>query len=94
MQKITNKKYQFSLAATLVFLDVKNLSEDLDKKEADNISKLLQEKGIGHKKAYLQKLKDGGGAVCQIDQDLDVNDRVAKTNAVVNMGMILFIRQF
>ncbi|MDA9818162.1 TM0106 family RecB-like putative nuclease, partial [Flavobacteriaceae bacterium] len=68
------------------FLDVKNLSEDLDKKEADSTNKLLQEKGIEHEKAYLQKLKDEGKSVCEIDQDSDVNDRVAKTNEAIKHG--------
>ena len=94
MQKTDGNKYLFSpsdLTTFLAchhasFLDVKSLSEDLTKKEQDSSSKLLQEKGIEHEKAYLQKLKDEGKSVCEIDQDLPINDRVSKTTEAIKSG--------
>lgn len=94
MQKTDSSKYLFSpsdLTTFLAchhasFLDVKSLSEDLTKKEQDSSSKLLQEKGIEHEKAYLQKLKIEGKSICEIDPDLPINDRIAKTIEALKDG--------
>ncbi len=67
-------------------MDFKSLSEDLTKKEQDSSSKLLQEKGIEHEKAYLQKLKGEGKSICEIDPNLPINDRVAKTIEALKDG--------
>ena len=94
MQKTGSNKYLFSpsdLTTFLAchqasFLDFKSLSEDLTKKEQDSSSKLLQEKGIEHEKAYLQKLKGEGKSICEIDPNLPINDRVAKTIEALKDG--------
>lgn len=94
MQKSADNKYLFSPSDLTTFLschhasflDVKNLNEDLEKKEQDNTSKLLQEKGIEHEKAFLQKLKDEGKSVCEIDPNLDINDQISKTIDAIKSG--------
>ena len=94
MQKIDSNKYLFlpsDLTTFLAchhvsFLDVKSLSEDLTKKERDSSSKLLQEKGIEHEKTYLQKLKIEGKSICEIDPNLPINDRIAKTIEALKDG--------
>ena len=51
------------------FLDVKALSEDMDKAEASTTGQLLQQKGLEHEAAYLQQLKDEGKSVVEIPKD-------------------------
>ena len=48
------------------FLDVKALSEDMDKAEASTTGQLLQQKGLEHEAAYLQLFKDEGKSVVEI----------------------------
>lgn len=38
------------------FIDVKSLSEDMDKAKVRTTGQLLQKKGLEHEAAYLQKL--------------------------------------
>jgi uncharacterized protein len=57
------------------FLDVKALSESMDKAEASTTVQLLQQKGLEHEAAYLQQLKDEGKSVVEIPKDRNLQDR-------------------
>ncbi len=61
------------------FLDVKALSEDMDKAEASTTDQLLQKKGLEYEAAYLQQLKDEGKSVIEISKDRNLQDRAKLT---------------
>jgi hypothetical protein len=48
------------------FLDVKALSEDMDKTEANTTFQRLQKKGLDHEMVYLQQREDEGKSVIGI----------------------------
>ena len=61
------------------FLDVKALSEDMDKTEASAMGQLLRKKGLEHEAAYLQRLKDEGKTIVEIPKDRNLQDRANLT---------------
>ncbi len=68
------------------FLDVKALSEDLDRTEASTVGQLLQKKGWEHEAAYLQRLKDEGKTVVEIPKGRNFQDRAARTLDAMKSG--------
>ena len=68
------------------FLDVKALSEDMDKAEASTTGQLLQKKGLEHEAAYLQQLKDEGKSVVEITKDRNLQDRAQLTLEAMQFG--------
>ena len=68
------------------FLDMKALSEDMNKTEANTISQLLQKKGLEHEAAYLQHLKDDGKMVIEIPKDGNLQDRAKLTLEAMQSG--------
>ncbi len=68
------------------FLDVKALSEDMDKAEASTTGQLLQQKGLEHEAAYLQQLKDEGKSVVEIPKDRNLQDRAQLTLEAMQSG--------
>jgi len=95
MQISSNKsKYSYSPSDLVTFsgcrhasfLDVKSLTEDIEKAEESASGKLLQQKGFEHEAAYLQHLKDEGKTVVEIPKDRSINDRVVMTMKAVRSG--------
>ncbi len=68
------------------YLDVKALSEKMDKAEADMMGKLLQKKGLEHEAAYLRKLKDEGKSVIEIPKNHNLKDRTNLTLEAMQSG--------
>ena len=68
------------------FLDVKALSESMDKAEASTTAQLLQQKGLEHEAAYLQQLKDEGKSVIEIPKDRNLQDRAQLTLEAMQSG--------
>ena len=68
------------------FLDVKALSETMDKAEASTTGQLLQQKGLEHEAAYLQQLKDEGKSVIEIPKEPNLQDRVRLTREAMQSG--------
>ena len=68
------------------FLDVKALSESMDKAEASTTGQLLQQKGLEHEAAYLQQLKDEGKSVVEIPKDRNLQDRAQLTLEAMQSG--------
>ena len=68
------------------FLDVKALSEDIDKAEANTTAQLLQQKGLEHEAAYLQQLKDEGRSVVEIPKDRNLEDHTQLTLEAMQSG--------
>lgn len=69
------------------FLDVKALSEDMDKAEPSTTGQLLQKKGLEHEAAYLQRLKDEGKTVVEIPKDRNLQDRAKLTLEAMQSGV-------
>ena len=68
------------------FLDVKALSEDMDKAEASTTGQWLQQKGLEHEAAYLQQLKGEGKSVVEIPKDRNLQDRTQLTLEAMQSG--------
>ena len=68
------------------FLDVRALSEEMDKAEASATGQLLQRKGLEHEAAYLQQLKDEGKTVVEIPKDRNLQDRTNLTLEAMQSG--------
>ena len=68
------------------FLDVKALSESMDKTEASTTAQLLARKGLEHEAAYLQQLKDEGKSVVEILKDRNLQDRAQLTLEAMQSG--------
>ena len=68
------------------FLDVRALSEDISKAEADDLLRLLQEKGFEHEARYLDRLKDQGNTVVEIPKRGDLHNRAKLTLDAMRSG--------
>ena len=61
----------------LTFLDMTNFVTPLQKNVVDAEGKLIQEQGIAHEKAYLQKLIDSGLTVRDVTENVGSNEQKA-----------------
>ncbi|OED38001.1 nuclease [PVC group bacterium (ex Bugula neritina AB1)] len=69
------------------FLDVRALSEDMDRSEISTTGQLLQKKGLEHEAAYLEELKSEGKTVVEIPKDRDLSDRTKLTIEALQSGV-------
>lgn len=69
------------------FLDVKALSENIEKTAPSEISKLLSDKGLEHEANYLQHLKDKGKTVVEIPKGRDLQKRADLTLDALKSGV-------
>lgn len=69
------------------WLDVRSLTEDLDKAEADATMRLLQEKGLAHERAYLEQLRNEGRSIAEIDGTGTVPERADATRSAMEAGV-------
>ena len=67
-------------------LDVRQLTEPVAFGEDDAQTRLLQEKGLAHERAYLQRLRDAGRSVVEIADSGSLEDRAARTLAAMQAG--------
>ena len=68
-------------------LDLLHLDTPLERAEEDEQARLLQEKGLEHERAFLQRLVDAGKGVVDIgDSGQDVDHRVAATLRAMHDG--------
>jgi len=67
-------------------LDYRNLDEKLETTDADATAEILQQKGIAHEKAYLDKLKADGRQVAVISDHAKLPDRVRMTLDAMRHG--------
>lgn len=93
MQKISSKIFysatditHFSECQHLTWLDRLNLDEPMEKAEADDQTKLIQDKGFAHEKKYLGRLGELHQNITEIAQDASLNERVAATLAAIRDG--------
>lgn len=68
------------------FLDVKALSEDMDKAQDSAIGQLLQKKGLEHEAAYLQQLKAENKTVVEIPRSSNLQQRNRRTLKAMQSG--------
>jgi uncharacterized protein len=94
MQQYGNDQILYSPSDLVTFLgcrhasslNVKALSEDMDKAEASTTGQLLQNKGLEHEATYLQQLKDEGKTVVEIPKDRNLQDRTQLTLEAMQSG--------
>ena len=67
-------------------LDFRALDEELETTDADATAEILQQKGIAHEKAYLDKLKADGRQVAVISDHAKLPDRVRMTLEAMRQG--------
>lgn len=93
MQKIASKIVHsatdlthFAECQYLTWLDRLNLDEPMEKTEADDQTKLIQDKGFAHEKNYLDKLGELHQNITEIAKNASLDDRVAATFAAIRDG--------
>jgi predicted RecB family nuclease len=69
------------------FLDRRQLDAPVPLGDADPYLALLQQKGIEHERAYLERLRDEGREIVEIAGDGSLEDRVARTRAAMAAGV-------
>jgi len=87
MQQYGNDQILYSPSDLVTFLgchhasllDVRALSENMEKAEASTTGQLQQQKGLEHEAAYLQQLKDECKSVVEIPKDRNLQDRAQLT---------------
>jgi uncharacterized protein len=68
------------------FLDLRNLEKPVEFPPDDEPTVLLQEKGLEHERAYLERLKDEGRRVVEIVGDMSVEEKAALTCTALREG--------
>ena len=95
MQRTENGRCLFS-ATDLVnylgcrhatWLDFRSLTEDLEKAEADETMRLLQQKGMAHERAYLERLRNEGRSIAEIDRTGTIPERSDATRSAMAAGV-------
>lgn len=64
-------------------LDLRQLTDRVELPADDDQAKLLQEKGLEHERAFLERLKAEGRSVIEIVGDGDIVDKTARTRAAM-----------
>lgn len=67
------------------FLDLRNLDAPVTFPAEDEQTRLLQEKGFEHERAYLERLRSEGCSVIEIDGE-DIVEKAARTRAALGAG--------
>jgi uncharacterized protein len=67
-------------------LDVKNLAAPVSFPPDDEAAQLLQEKGIEHEKAFLERLKASGKSAVEIPTGLPLHEQIALTREALKAG--------
>lgn len=65
-------------------LDLRQLTDRVELPADDDQAKLLQEKGLEHERAFLERLKAEGRSVIEIVGDGDIVDKTARTRAALH----------
>ncbi|MFZ4604120.1 MAG: TM0106 family RecB-like putative nuclease, partial [Caulobacterales bacterium] len=68
------------------FLDLRQLLDPAPRPPDDDMAKLLQDKGIEHERAYLERLRSEGRRVVEITAEGGLVERVARTTAAMRDG--------
>ena len=76
----------FMGCAHATFLDLCNLKVPALFPPDDDATVLLQQKGIEHERAYLERLKAEGRTVVEIVGNVDLDERVARTRDALRQG--------
>jgi uncharacterized protein len=76
----------FIVCRHITTLGLKNLETPLQKKPADEETKILQDLGIKHEKNYFEKLKAGGKHVVEVPSNIPHTSRVEQTIDVMRSG--------
>lgn len=94
MKKERNGEYIFSASDLvhylachhLTFLDLKSISEKINKESESSVNKLLQEKGFQHEFNYLQTLRTQGKTIVEIPRNKTFQERVKLTEEASRKG--------
>lgn len=94
MQRLENGQYLYAPSDLVTFLecphasflDIRNLTERLEKKKATATQQLLRQKGLKHEGHYLQGLKDAGKNVREIPANRSLEERVELTVEAMYAG--------
>ena len=76
----------FAACQHLTWLDRLNLDKPMEKTEADDQTRLLQDKGFVHEKKFLDKLRESYQSITEIAQDASLEERIAATLAAIRSG--------
>jgi uncharacterized protein len=76
----------FIVCGHITSLGLKNLETPLQKKPADEETKILQDLGIKHEKNYFEKLKAGGKRVVEVPSNIPHALRVEQTIDAMRSG--------
>src|SRR3546814_17417702 len=60
-------------------LDIRQLDHPVEVGADDEQTQLLQEKGMEHERAYLERLRAEGRSITEIDGDDDIDDKAERT---------------
>jgi predicted RecB family nuclease len=77
---------RFLSCSHAIFLDLRNLEEPLPKAEDDDQARLLQEKGLEHELAWLEKFRQLKLRVAEIPKDGSLFERVKATREALATG--------
>src|SRR3546814_14096136 len=67
-------------------LDIRQLDHPVEVGADDEQTQLLQEKGLEHERAYLERLRAEGRSIIEIDGDADIVDKAERTRAALREG--------
>jgi uncharacterized protein len=67
-------------------LDVRQLTDPVEFPPEDAQTRLLQEKGLAHERAYLEALRQGGRSVAEVSSDGSLEERAERTLAAMRDG--------
>src|SRR5260221_10782575 len=68
------------------FLDLRQLVTPIELPPSDEQAALLQEKGLEHERAYLERLKAQGQSVVELDGEMPLEQRVRLTRDAMAAG--------
>ncbi len=94
MQQLSTGQFRYSPSDLVTFLechhasllDIKSLTEKLDRKKGSPVERLLRQKGLEHEAAYLQHLKNEGMNIREIPGDRSLEERVELTVEAMYSG--------
>lgn len=67
-------------------LDLRQLVDPVELPPNSDQARLLQEKGLEHERAYLERLKAEGRTVIEIDGDAGIEEKAERTRAALREG--------
>ena len=76
----------FMGCAHATVLDMRQLVNPVAIPPDDDQAKLLQEKGIEHERAYLERLRAEGKTIVEIDGDADIAEKAVRTRSALREG--------